>query len=441
MPMKRQILVTGASGMIGSELCKELIRQGYSVIGISRSEGKLTDEKYQHAVLDLKNQDRVETLFAENNIERVIHLAALAHTQRKQDFSYEEYHLANVICAKNVFQSAANHHVPILYISTVDVYGFAKEPVSAETKTAPISSYAKTKLEAEYQLQSICKEQDTPYSIFRFSPVYTDTVKRDIQKRYYLKYPNLAYRIGKGTEYEVLHIKHAIKEILTWCESTPANNIRIIKDPVRMNTADYLTTEKKEGRAKRTLVFPRLFVSMGYHVLRGLTGKNKFTFLLHKAVFPYRSVESIRPKVLFISSSGGHYEQLKMLKPQMEKYDSRIITEKVLSAGTADYYMIQISHTDKWILFKFLADMAMAIKIWHAEKPEYIISTGSMIVIPFAILAKITGKKIIFIETFAKRDDPTLTGKLMYKWADLFIIQWESLRKCYPDATFGGCIY
>lgn len=152
---------------------------------------------------------------------------------------------------------------------------------------------------------------------------------------------------------------------------------------------------------------------------------------------------SKKPKVLFISSSGGHYEQLKMMKPLMEKYDSRIITEKMLSAGKADYYMLQISHTDKLIVFKLAADMFKAIRIWIKEKPEYVVSTGSMIFLPFAFLARLTKKKIIFIETFAKLDDPTMTGKFIYdhKWADLFIIQWESLRSVYPDAVYGGSIY
>lgn len=150
-----------------------------------------------------------------------------------------------------------------------------------------------------------------------------------------------------------------------------------------------------------------------------------------------------KPKVLFISSSGGHYEQLKMMKPLMDKYDSRIITEKMLSAGKADYYMIQISHTDKLIVFKLIGDMFKAIRIWIKEKPEYIVSTGSMIFLPFAFLARLTKKKIIFIETFATLDDGTLTGNFIYKhkWADLFIIQWESLRKVYPDAVYGGSIY
>ena len=150
-----------------------------------------------------------------------------------------------------------------------------------------------------------------------------------------------------------------------------------------------------------------------------------------------------KPKLLFISSSGGHYEQLKMLKPLMEKYDSRIITEKMLSAGKADYYMLQISHTDKLIVLKLIADMAKAIHIWIKERPDYIISTGSMIFLPFALLGKVTKKKIIFIETFAKLDDATMTGAFIYKhkWYDLFLIQWESLRSVYPDAIYCGSLY
>lgn len=146
-------------------------------------------------------------------------------------------------------------------------------------------------------------------------------------------------------------------------------------------------------------------------------------------------------KILFVSSSGGHFEQLKMLKPLMKKYESCIVTERVSTSDKADYYMIQISHTDKLIIFKFMADFLMSLRIWLKEKPDFVVSTGSMVVLPFVILAKLTRKKIIFIETFAKISDPTMTGRYMYKYADLFIIQWESLRKYYPEAVYGGCIY
>lgn len=146
-------------------------------------------------------------------------------------------------------------------------------------------------------------------------------------------------------------------------------------------------------------------------------------------------------KLLFVSSSGGHFEQLKMLEPLMKKYPSCIVTEKVLEEGQANYYMLQVSHKDKWILFKLIVNLFRSIKVWLIEKPNVVISTGSMIVLPFALLAKITGQKIIFIETFAKINGGTLTGRVMYRLADLFIIQWEALRKTYPKAIYGGCIY
>ena len=57
------------------------------------------------------------------------------------------------------------------------------------------------------------------------------------------------------------------------------------------------------------------------------------------------------------------------------------------------------------------------------------------------MLAKVMKKKIIFIESFAKVTSPTLTGKLVYKFADQFYVQWEEMLKIYPNAIFKGGIY
>ena len=49
--------------------------------------------------------------------------------------------------------------------------------------------------------------------------------------------------------------------------------------------------------------------------------------------------------------------------------------------------------------------------------------------------------KIIFIETFANKNTKTLSGKMVYPIADLFIVQWEEMKKLYPKAVYGGAIY
>ena len=50
-------------------------------------------------------------------------------------------------------------------------------------------------------------------------------------------------------------------------------------------------------------------------------------------------------------------------------------------------------------------------------------------------------QKVIFIETFANSNSPTKAGKIIYKFADYFIVQWESMLKFYPKAIYGGWIY
>lgn len=278
------VLVTGASGMIGRHLVKGLLDKGYSVIGLARRETELRAEikNYKPYVVDLADRGALEKIFADNNITHTIHLAALAHTKDVIDLSEAAYRQANVINAQNVFEVAKDTN--ILFISTVDVYGFTKGVVSGDTEVHPISIYGKTKAEAE----EILKKQGGKFNIYRFSPVYTEQVKRDIQKRYYLKYPDWAYIIGKGSEYEVLNINKAVQAMVDWVDVEPDGKIRIIKDEFRLETAKIIEQERKEGRAKHVLRFPRWMILVGYRVLM-ITGKNKHTYLLNKAVNPLRS--------------------------------------------------------------------------------------------------------------------------------------------------------
>ena len=186
MAIKGTIMVTGASGMIGSTLVKGLIENGYRVIGLDRANSRIEHPMYTHYCVDLGDPARLQEIFAVESIDRVIHLAALAHTEGEDDLSWKKYEHVNVTCAGNVFRAAGNR--PVLFISTVDVYGFTKGCVDVNTELYPVSHYGKSKKYAEEACRSICMQ----YSIFRFSPVYTDKSKRDIQKRYYLKAPSLA---------------------------------------------------------------------------------------------------------------------------------------------------------------------------------------------------------------------------------------------------------
>jgi UDP-N-acetylglucosamine:LPS N-acetylglucosamine transferase len=150
-------------------------------------------------------------------------------------------------------------------------------------------------------------------------------------------------------------------------------------------------------------------------------------------------------KICFAASSGGHYEQLLMLKPLMEKYDSFVITEETLYKTQIKnermYYLKQVNRKEKAFIPNMITNTFQSLKIFRKEKPDVVICTGVLAMIPICLIAKIRGKKLIYIESFAKVTSGTLSGKLLYKFADQFYVQWESMLKVYPKAIYLGGIY
>ncbi len=152
-----------------------------------------------------------------------------------------------------------------------------------------------------------------------------------------------------------------------------------------------------------------------------------------------------KKKICFAASSGGHYEQLLMLEPLMEKYDSFIITEKTFYSakvsGRKTYYMKQVNRREKSFIFSLAVNVFRSFKIYFKERPDAVICTGVLAMIPICLIAKAMGKKLIYIESFAKVKSATLTGKFLYKYADRFYVQWEEMKKVYPKAICLGGIY
>lgn len=160
---------------------------------------------------------------------------------------------------------------------------------------------------------------------------------------------------------------------------------------------------------------------------------------------PSRGEKMKKKKICFAASSGGHYEQLMMLKPLMEKYDSFVVTEKTAyhsaAEGRRTYYLYQVNRREWSFLVRMAANTFRALRIILRERPDAVISTGVLATIPLCLLIKAFGGKLIYIESFAKVTSATETGKLMYKFADQFYVQWESMKDVYPAALYLGGIY
>lgn len=154
-------------------------------------------------------------------------------------------------------------------------------------------------------------------------------------------------------------------------------------------------------------------------------------------------------RVVFISSTGGHLAELLQLKGMFEKYDYHIITEKtktnVLLKNKYKDRIHFLEYGNKHNLPVYMVvlpiNIIKSVMLFLKIRPEVIVTTGAHTCVPLCYFAKIFGKKIIYIETFANKETKTLTGKIIYPIADLFIVQWEEMLKLYPKAVYGGWIY
>ena len=157
-------------------------------------------------------------------------------------------------------------------------------------------------------------------------------------------------------------------------------------------------------------------------------------------------------KVLFIASTGGHLDELMQLKGMFNDYDFHLITERTKSTlylknvypkrvnylvyGTYTTFLNKIIYPFK-LFYNTLKSFVLYLKI----RPKYIVTTGTHTAGPMCLIGHIFGSKVIYIETFANSRTKSRTGRQCYKFADLFVIQWESLKEVYPKAIYGGWIF
>lgn len=156
----------------------------------------------------------------------------------------------------------------------------------------------------------------------------------------------------------------------------------------------------------------------------------------------------MKTKIMFIASAGGHLSELLALRPMFLKYEAFLMTEKTKSSEALvnDFSNLgfllygTMSHPFSYP-FKLLGNCFISLFYYLKFRPKVVITTGVQSAAPMCCIAKIMGSKVIYIESFANIETKTASGRIIYHFADFFIVQWKSMLKLYPKAKFGGWIY
>ena len=152
-----RILVTGATGFIGANLCRRLQHAGHEVCQIVRhhpSPGQTAPGSQVIAVGDIAGD--VEWHAALRDIDAVAHLAGLAHLRRGQNGDdLASYRRVNVEATGRLAAAAGDAGVKrFLFLSSIGVLGNSTRdrPFSDDTPANPLEDYARSKYEAEQHL-------------------------------------------------------------------------------------------------------------------------------------------------------------------------------------------------------------------------------------------------------------------------------------------------
>ena len=103
-----------------------------------------------------------------------------------------------------------------------------------------------------------------------------------------------------------------------------------------------------------------------------------------------------------------------------------------------EVYFVTNPHKYPW---KYVINTFQSLRIYLKKRPKFVLSTGSGMAIAMCLIGKFFGSRIIYIETGARIYEPSLTGRFMYYFSDLFIVQWEQLLKHFPSAIYGGLLF
>ena len=176
VPMKEKVLVTGASGFIGSFIVEEALSRGLDVwaaVRHSSSKQFLTDARIHFIELDLGSEQRLKEQLSACTFDYVVHAAGVTKCLNKADF-----HRINTEGTQHLVKALLSLQISLkrfVYISSLSIMGAIREEqpyseILESDSPAPNTAYGKSKLEAEQWLDGL--DVSFPYVVLRPTGVY-----------------------------------------------------------------------------------------------------------------------------------------------------------------------------------------------------------------------------------------------------------------------------
>ncbi len=198
----KTVFITGASGLMGSELAEALLAKGFKVVGVDNTPGAGADDpNYTFIQASVDDKDTITRAMNENNIDVLVHLACTVDNDLPNIIT-SAHEKQSAVADKYLYKAAiAAGASDLILISTHQVYAHQKtrEPIRETVDEKPSTAYAKMKYESEKALAKAIKSANSAKGVIaRTCPIYTKDYAPNLHAKIFDPKDNCSYIYGYG---------------------------------------------------------------------------------------------------------------------------------------------------------------------------------------------------------------------------------------------------
>ena len=150
-----------------------------------------------------------------------------------------------------------------------------------------------------------------------------------------------------------------------------------------------------------------------------------------------------RAQLLLVSSVGGHLLQLLALQPAWSGFTRVWVTFDAADSRTllADEAVVHAHSPTNRNVLNLLRNVVLAVRVLRRVRPLAVVTTGAGVAVPFALVARLLGTRVVYVETLTRIDSPSLSYRLSRPFVSRTYVQWPELARSVPAARFCGTVF